>query len=110
MTAWPPAVWGLALLVGALAITVGHAVLFGLPAALYCRRRGWTRVPGAITGGFLVGAAPIGVLLVGSTVLDGTLTASNLMKCAEVAGTGGALGVPGGLAFWLTLRAFGEFR
>ena len=130
--AWPPAAWALALLLAALAsalaagafwglsliglavtllVTIGHAVLFGLPVALYFRRRGWMhRLPAAIAGGVLVGAIPIGVLTAGSLVLNGMVTASNLKKCLEIAGIGGALGAPGGLAFWLTLRAFGKFR
>jgi len=130
--AWPPAVWGLALLTAALAsalaagavwgvsligliyitlpITVGHAVLLGLPTALYFRHRGWTHVLAAIAGGFLVGAIPIGVLTVGSIVVGGMASPSKLMKGLEVVGTVGGLGAPGGLAFWLTLRAAGQFR
>ena len=130
--AWPPAVWALALLLGAFAsalaagavwgglsvmgliftlpVTLGHALIFGLPAALYFRRRGWTHVLAAMTGGFMVGAVPIGLLLVYGTLFDGPATARKLQACLEIAGTGGALGVPAGLAFWLTLRAFGEFR
>lgn len=127
----PAAVWGLTLLTAALAaalaagpfwglsliglaftlpVTLGHAVLIGLPLALYFRRRGWTHVLAAIAGGILVGVITIGVLTVGSLVVDGMPTASHLRKSLEIAGICGGLGAPGGLAFWLTLRAFGQFR
>jgi hypothetical protein len=133
LTAWPPAVWALALALVAgafasalaagavfglslmglgftLSVTLGHAVLFGLPTALYFRRRRWTHVLAAVAGGFVVGALPIGLFLAGSTLFDGSMSARRLLQCLEIAGTGGALGAPGGLAFWLTLRAFGKFR
>ena len=102
--------WPRRALVYFLLIAFGHAVVFGLPTALYCRRRGWTHVLAAIAGGFLVGAVPIGLYLAGSTLVDGTPTAANLLVCLKAAGVGGLLGAPGGLAFWLTLRAFGQFR
>jgi hypothetical protein len=129
--AWPPAVWALALVVGAFAsalaagavwglsplgliftlpVTLGHALIFGLPAALFFRRRGWTHALAAMAGGFVVGAAPLGLLFLYGALFDGPTTARTLLASFQVAGTGGALGVPGGLAFWLTLRAFGEFR
>ncbi len=131
MTAWPPAVWVLALLVGAVAsalaagavwglsliglmfslpVTLGHALIVGLPAALYFRRRGWRHVLAAMAGGFVVGAVPIGLLLVWAALFDGPATTRTLLACLEIAGTAGGLGIPGGLAFWLTLKAFGEFR
>ena len=129
--ALPPIAWALALLVGALAsalaagafwglglpgrrtglaIAVGHAVLLGLPAALYFRRRRWTHVLAAIAGGFVIGAVPIGLYLAGATLVDGKPTVADLLTCLRIAGIGGAFGAPGGLAFWLTLRAFGLFR
>ena len=131
MTAWPPAVWALALLVGGFAsalaagaawglsltalifslpVTIGHALIFGLPAALYFRRRSWTHALAAMAGGFVVGAVPIGLLSVYSTLFYGPTTARTLLANLQIVGMCGALGVPGGLAFWLTLRAFGEFR
>jgi hypothetical protein len=97
-------------LITALVIAFGHSVLVGLPAALYWRHRRWTHVLSAIGGGFLVGATPIGILLVGSNLLSSLPIISDLLTCLEIAGIGGLLGAPGGLAFWLTLRAFGEFR
>jgi hypothetical protein len=129
----PPPVgsWGLALVLGALAsalagcaflaakpealviilpLTIGHALLLGLPAAVYCLHRRWTHVLVALAGGFLVGAAPVGVYAVGWNVLKGTAAEPALLSSLRAAGSGGLLGVPGGLAFWLTLRAFGQFR
>jgi hypothetical protein len=93
-----------------LPVTLGHALIFGLPAALYFRRRGWRHVLAAMACGFAVGAVPIGLLFVYATLFEGPATARKLLACLEIASTGGALGIPGGLAFWLTLRAFGEFR
>lgn len=107
------AVWGLSLLglfFLAVPVTLGHAVFLGLPAALYFRRRGWMHVLAAVVGGFLIGALPIGLLLVGLTLSGDTPTTRGLLASLEIAGTAGALGAPGGLAFWFTLRAFGEFR
>ena len=63
-----------------------------------------------MAGGFVVGAVPIGLLFAYGTLFDGPTTARKLLACLEISGMGGALGTPGGLAFWLTLRAFGEFR
>ena len=123
--------WSLALLLGALAsalvagaflglppaalliilpVTIGHALLLGLPAAIYCRHRRWTHVLTAIAGGFLVGATPMGLYAVGWYVFKGSVTESTLLSSLRAAGIGGLLGAPGGLAFWLTLRAFGQFR
>ena len=127
----PVAFWALALLLGALAsalvagafwglppaalavtlpVTIGHALLLGLPAAIYCRHRRWTHVFAAIAGGFLVGATPMGLYAVGWYVFKGSVTGSTLVSSLRAAGIGGLLGAPGGLAFWLTLRAFGQFR
>ncbi|HZX87919.1 MAG TPA: hypothetical protein VFF19_30375 [Reyranella sp.] len=64
----------------------------------------------AMAGGFVIGAVPIGLFLVYGTLFDGPTTARTLLACLQIAGMAGALGIPGGLAFWLTLRAFGEFR
>jgi hypothetical protein len=93
-----------------LPVTLGHALIVGLPAALYFRRRGWRHVLAAMAGGFVVGAVPIGLLLVWATLFDGPATTRTLLACLEIAATAGGLGIPGALAFWLTLRAFGEFR
>lgn len=93
-----------------LPVTLGHALIVGLPAALYFRRRGWKHVLAAMAAGFVVGAVPIGLLLAYGTLFDGPTTARKLLACLEIAAMAGALGIPGGLAFWLTLRTFGEFR
>jgi hypothetical protein len=81
-----------------------------LPAALYFRRRSWTHALAAMAGGFVVGAVPVGLIFVYATLVDGPTTARTLLACLQIAGMAGALGIPGGLASWLTLRAFGEFR
>jgi hypothetical protein len=104
--------WGLkpAALVITLPFTIGHALLLGLPVAAYCRHRRWTHVIVAIASGFLVGATPMGLYAVGWTMVNGVATGSAWVSCLRAAGTGGLLGAPGGLAFWLTLGAFGQFR
>jgi hypothetical protein len=106
------AFWGLppSAMVFTLPVAIGHALLLGLPAAIYCQHRRWTHVFAAIAGGFLVGATPMGLYAVGWYVFKGAVTGSTLLSSLRAAGIGGLLGAPGGLAFWLTLRAFGQFR
>src|SRR5262245_60492321 len=64
-----PAVIGLIFMGGtrglpaAFAIAFGHALLLGLPAALLYRAMRWTRLSGAVAGGFLIGAAPAALML-----------------------------------------------
>ncbi len=45
----------------AAAITLGHAVILGLPVALFYRRRQWRSPAYALAGGFLIGALPAGL-------------------------------------------------
>jgi hypothetical protein len=44
-------------------VTLAHAAILGLPAAIY-RAKQWTGIGTTIAGGFLIGALPIGVLRV----------------------------------------------
>src|SRR6266700_663011 len=45
----------------AFAVTLGHSVVLGLPAALFCRAKRWTRFSAAIVGALLIGAIPVGI-------------------------------------------------
>src|SRR5260370_23551475 len=44
----------------ALALTLGHAVVLGLPAALLYRRLNWRSPAYALAGGLVIGAVPAG--------------------------------------------------
>ena len=105
----------------AFAVTLGHAVLLGLPAAFLFRYEQWTSLIGAMAAGFLIGASPIGTLdwpmQPGSgfnassdgvpTIVDGMPTWAGWLEYLELAGGFGLLGALGALAFWLTLKAGG---
>src|SRR5260370_40818179 len=45
----------------ALALTLGHAVVLGLPAALLYRRLNWRSPAYALAGGLVIGAVPAGL-------------------------------------------------
>ena len=77
------AIWALATVIGAVvaaalaagafedawaflpAVTVSstHAAIFGVPAAVLFRRRGWTSPWAALAGGFVIGVVPLEVYL-----------------------------------------------
>jgi len=46
----------------AFAVTLGHSVVLGLPAALLYRAKRWTRLSATIPGAFLIGAIPAGLI------------------------------------------------
>lgn len=108
----------------AMALTLGHAVILGLPLALLYRRLQWRSPAFALAGGFLIGALPIGVYLwpldasVGSnawtdatqTLIDGVPTRAGWIEYLQMLGGFGCLGAIGALAFWAALKVSGELR
>jgi len=93
------------LLPAAFAITLGHAVIFGLPIALLFRARRWTRLSAVLASAFLVGAIPLGL----PTSLRGPPAEGLADWLAEIwpVWAFGLLGAIGGFVFWLTLRSCG---
>jgi hypothetical protein len=93
--------WGdLRILPLAFAVTLGHAIILGLPVALYYRAKRWTRLSAAIVGAFLIGAIPVGFLAWPPTW---AAWLGHLRSMAEF----GALGAVGGFVFWATLKSCG---
>ncbi|MEW6641397.1 MAG: hypothetical protein AB1586_12900 [Pseudomonadota bacterium] len=86
-------------------ITLGFAVVLGLPVALFCRRKRWTHWSVAVVVGVLIGL--IGALMIIWLLQSALLTSREL---ALIAAVGGASGVLGALAFWATLKLFGELE
>ena len=105
-------------------ITLGHAVILGLPIALLFRAKRWTRLVAALAAGFLIGATPIGILAwpmdfspgTGAsidgipTVIGGIPTATGWLHYCGILGVFGGLGAVGGLIFWITLKYFGVLK
>jgi len=108
------------------AVTLAHTLILGLPVALTCRARRWTRFRTAIAGGFLIGSAPIGLLAglaglaqLGSdrtesvggvpTIVNGVPTLAGGLQYFQLFGAWGCLGSAGALVFWSALRWFGAF-
>jgi hypothetical protein len=108
----------------AFAITLGHAVVLGVPTVLLYRRLKWRSPAFALAGGFLIGALPAGLYFwpvdprhgtnawTGTTLtlLDGVPTRAGWVEYLQMLGGFGCLGMLGAIAFWLTLKLTGEFR
>ena len=108
----------------AVALTLSHAVILGLPLALLYRRLQWRSLAFALAGGFLVGVLPIGVYLwpldasIGGnawtgatqTLLNGVPTWAGWIEYLQILGGFGCLGALGAVAFWATLKVTGELR
>src|SRR5437867_459384 len=85
----------------AFVITMGHATILGLPAALVYRAARWTHLGAAIAGGFIIGMIPGGIhfwpvqLSLRSTasvdgvptLINGMPTAAGWFQYAELLGT-----------------------
>lgn len=107
------------LLVPALVVTLGHAFILGLPAALLFHYKRWSKPATTVAVGFVIGALPIGIFAWplrpgsgistassgGPTVVDGIPTWLGWLEYLEFAGIFGLLGALGALVFWVTLSA-----
>jgi hypothetical protein len=105
----------------AFAVTLGHSVVLGLPAALLYRAKRWTRLSATIPGAFLIGAIPAGLITWPmnplmrttasvdgvATIIDGIPTLAGWLGYLKLLAMLGMLGTAGGLVFWLTLRHSG---
>ena len=105
----------------AVTVTATHAVIFGVPAALLFRHRGWTSPWAALAGGFVIGVVPLEVYLAfteasanvntwsssGPTMVNGVRTWSGWMEHIQFMSVLGGFGAGGAFAFWLTLKFFG---
>lgn len=101
----------------AFGISLGHAIVLGVPVALWFRAKQWKRPSAALLGAALIGAIPVGLFAwpinpstksasVGgvTTIIDGVPTLAGWLNYLQLLGMFGILGAAGGLAFWLTLR------
>jgi hypothetical protein len=105
----------------AMIVCATHALFFGLPAALFFRRRGWISRWAAVAGGFAIGVIPLEAYLsfselssnvnswssAGPTMVNGVRTWAGWMEHAEFMVGLGGFGAGGAFAFWLTLKFFG---
>jgi len=108
----------------AVAITLGHVVLLGVPLALLFGRLKWRSPAFALAGGLLIGALPAGLyfwpLDPGGgtsawsgdtpTLIDGVPTWAGWLEYLVMLGGFGCLGALGAIAFWPTLKVTGELR
>jgi hypothetical protein len=108
----------------AFAITLGHALILGVPMALFYRRRQWRSPAYALAGGFLIGSLPAGLYFwpldprpgtdvwtgATQTLADGVPTWAGWVEYLQMLSGFGCLGALGALAFWLTLKMSGELR
>ncbi len=108
----------------ALALTLGHAVVLGLPAALLYRRLNWRSPAYALAGGLVIGAVPAGLYFwpvdprhgtnawsgTTQTLLDGVPTWAGWVEYLQMLGGFGCLGALGAIVFWVTLKIAGELR
>src|SRR5262245_24200931 len=88
------------------AVTLAHAVILGLPVALFYRISRWTRLSAVLVGAFLIGAIPLGILTLPlDSYLRGVAEAEGVTPTIGLAGwlfalrpavTFGALGAVGG--------------
>ena len=101
----------------AFGIALGHAIVPGVPVALWFRARQWKRLSAVLLGAALIGAIPVGLFAwpinpatksasVGgvTTIIDGVPTLAGWLNYLKLMGIFGGFGVVGGLVFWLTLR------
>ena len=107
--------WGGALLLGALvpagafaALQMNLRIFLGVPATLLYRRQGWDQPLAAVAGGFVIGALPIGSILV--LVGDRPSSLRWLLNNFEILGACGGLGALGAAVYWVTLKIGGALR
>lgn len=105
----------------AFAVSLGHALILGVPAALLSRRKRWDRLWIAVAGAALIGMLPVGILTwpfnpsrrgfssVDGVVqeVDGIPSLAGWISYVELLAGLAVLGAIGGLIFWSTLRGCG---
>ncbi len=104
----------------AFGIALGHAIVPGVPVALWFRAKQWKRPGSALLGGVFIGAIPVGLFAwpintvttsasVGgvTTIIGGVPTLAGWLNYLQLMGMFGGFGAAGGLVFWLTLRFSG---
>jgi hypothetical protein len=102
-------------------VSLGHAILLGLPLFLILRSTRWINAISSTVGGFIVGVIP-GAFLSwpwspGSatsvsirgvpTIVDGIPTAAGWAQYVEISFYLGCFGAVGGFVFWLVLKLCG---
>ena len=92
------------LFLAALLVAGAHTLLLGVPVLLIYRRQGWGRPIATVVGGFMIGALPIGSVLVLTSEKSTSLRW--LIANLEIIVTAGGAGALGAAAFWLTLKIF----
>jgi hypothetical protein len=100
------------------AIALAHAVLFGLPLFLVFRSKEWINIMTCVVLGFVVSAAPDGVLIWPTqhpeiyasvsvdgvpTIIDGVITAAGWVRYVKPVIYCGLFGALGWFAFWVAL-------
>jgi hypothetical protein len=100
------------------AIALAHAVLFGLPLFLVFRSKEWINIMTCVVLGFVVSAAPDGVLIWPTqhpeiyasasvdgvqTIIDGVITAAGWVRYVKPVIYCGLFRALGGFAFWVAL-------
>ncbi|MGJ5206565.1 hypothetical protein [Bradyrhizobium sp. HKCCYLR20261] len=105
----------------AFAVSFGHALILGVPAALLYRRKRWDGLWTAVAGAALIGMLPVGILTWpfnpsrrGFSSADGVVqevdgipTLAGWISYVELLAGLAVLGAIGGLIFWSTLRGCG---
>jgi hypothetical protein len=99
------------------AIALGHAVLFGLPLFLVFRAMSWINFTTCSVFGFVVGAAPLGVLIWPVRYLE-LHTSASVVGVLTIGLIGyikpliyfGSFGALGGFVFWVALIWSGTFE
>jgi hypothetical protein len=104
----------------AFAITLGHAIILGLPVALLYRAKQWRRLDATLAASFLIGAIPAGIATWPTDSSPATKTSiAGIPDISAVEGWigyfeglafFGGFGAVGGLVFWITLQRFGVLK
>lgn len=87
----------------ALAVTMAHLLVLGLPIALLYRAKRWQQPGLAVATGFLVGTGPAGIYAWPPDWAE-LLRFQGIVELFSLLGVFGGLGAAGALVFWLTLR------
>src|ERR1700710_389909 len=104
----------------AFAITLGHAIILGLPVVLLYRAKQWKRLDATLAASFLIGAIPAGMATWPTDSSPATKTSiPGIPDISAVEGWigyfeglafFGGFGAVGGLVFWITLQRFGVLK